>query len=501
MKLHIVVPLVIFLVPLTAATAPLPPSKSGVWMGRIDENGSMQFREIDAPGTVRGVFPTVAGGYAMVGIRDNRTGAWVRTIGGHNQSADPVLFAPAARSIDVTTQGDDGVMFLAGEAEAASQDTVWAAALKPNGEPIFQRVYPEPAYVFTDAVAGRSGYTVVGYQHHDGQPAGGLFLRVSRAGDLKRRRVIGGNGDKLASIFDAADGYWVTGSRPSTGSSSWVLRLNATGNVLWRGLYGAEETHRLESTVVHDTAENSIILLEMPAEGMISVEKREADAELAYRSQVYSAPPDGEVAAQDITETGDGFRILLTNTTRQTGQGLREERTDYMLFSVAERRSTAADPATSLLTVFDWPDAVHNVLSQGNASVVIGMNHSDPLLGPGTTTLQLQRIGEKGATLDAYRVESQSLVKRINALPPPDRVRSYESFTISPIRVLPTGDGYTVFGRYSITYNAVDRKEQTGSSGEERQSPGTKEEGVLDLLVDWLQSIVSSVSGVVSRFR
>jgi hypothetical protein len=212
---------------------------------KLNGNGdSVWAKEYDVlnPGAVR---QTSDGGYVIVGgsddvflIKTNAIGdtVWTKAYGNNAQDA----------GTDVQ-QTIDGGYIIAGYTEDVSSDTN-AYVIKTNsaGDTLWTRIIGGIAGDAANSLqqTADGGYIITGYTRSFG--AGGndlLLIKLDTNGIIQWTKTYGGPGDDAGeSVRQVIDGgYIVTGYTKSFGTGykdTYLIRTNATGNVLWAKTFG-----------------------------------------------------------------------------------------------------------------------------------------------------------------------------------------------------------------------------------------------------------------------
>lgn len=171
----------------------------------------------------------------------------------------------------------NGKIFAAGFANSTDGDIppsqmnydVWLLALDANGNKIFSKVYGgsqnDVAYSMTLGTDGT--FTLAGYTtSNDGNVSGAKgsqdywVLNVDQQGTLQWQKVLGGSDAEYAnSVITASDGTYVVGgiSYSSDGDVSaakgdgdyWVVKLSATGSVIWKNNFGGSANDHLRCLI------------------------------------------------------------------------------------------------------------------------------------------------------------------------------------------------------------------------------------------------------------
>lgn len=211
-------------------------------------------------------------------VKLNSTGAivWQKTMGG--SSGD------YAYSITSTS---DGGYILAGV--TASNDgevtgnhgdfDIWVVKINGMGNIIWQKTYGGGGADWGNKIISTSdgGYLVVGNTNSiNGDVSGahgqndGWVIKLNSTGDIMWQKLLGGSlndfFNKVASTSDG--GYIVTGSTYSNDGDvsgnhgdrdGWVIKLNSTGNIVWKKLYGGTAFDDLGSIIA--TPEGNYIIV------------------------------------------------------------------------------------------------------------------------------------------------------------------------------------------------------------------------------------------------
>jgi len=242
-------------------------SLSDVWVFKLDGLGKVVWQRTyggvggDRANSVR---QTADGGYIVVGftgaagvagtldawvlkLDPNGNVAWQKTYGG---PGDDVL-----SSVEPT--GDGGYVLAGGTYLTAGFANAWVLKLDASGNVIWQKTYGGP---YNDGANSAhptpdGGYIVGGSTWSFGAGrADAWVLKLDGDGNVVWQKTYGGAGDETALSVKptAGGGYIVAGNTNSFGSGStdaWVLKLDASGNVIWQRAYG-DATSEWASSVV-----------------------------------------------------------------------------------------------------------------------------------------------------------------------------------------------------------------------------------------------------------
>lgn len=211
-------------------------------------------------------------------VKLNSTGAivWQKTMGG--SSGD------YAYSITSTS---DGGYILAGTTRSNDGDVtgnhgdvdIWVVKINGTGNIVWQKTYGGSGTDWGNKIISTSdgGYVVIGYTNsNDGDVSGnhgqndGWVIKLNSTGGIMWQKLLGGSlTDLLNSVTTTSDGgYIVTGSTYSNDGDvsgnhgdrdGWVIKLNSTGNIVWKKLYGGTALDDLGSIIA--TSDGNYIIV------------------------------------------------------------------------------------------------------------------------------------------------------------------------------------------------------------------------------------------------
>ncbi|MDI6755314.1 MAG: hypothetical protein QME78_13085 [Thermodesulfobacteriota bacterium] len=223
----------VWILKLDASGNPLPwwPKMYG---GTNDDTAYSIQQTSDGGFIVAGETYSYGDGYADVWILKldvNGTVLWQNTFGGTNYDR--------AYSIEQTTDG----YIVAGETSSsgAGSADVWVLKLDVNGAPqtgwpkTYGGVYRDAAYSIRQTSDG--GFIIAGETSSSGAGNADFWiLKLNASGDIVWQKTYGGSGDDIArSIQQTSDGgFIVAGETYSSGAGSsdfWVLKIDGNGNV------------------------------------------------------------------------------------------------------------------------------------------------------------------------------------------------------------------------------------------------------------------------------
>ena len=144
---------------------------------------------------------------------------------------------------------------------------IWVLKLDASGNVLWQKAYggtgTDVAYSIRETSDG--GFIVAGgaYMFGDGGHSDIWVLKLDASGNVLWQKGYGGMYSDIAySIRETSDsGFIVAGSTPSFGAGGadiWVLKLDASGNVLWQKAYGGTGTDVAYS--IRETSDGGFIV-------------------------------------------------------------------------------------------------------------------------------------------------------------------------------------------------------------------------------------------------
>lgn len=240
-----------------------------------------------------------------------------------------------ARSIQLTPDGGyliAGTSRRGRTPQDWSVDRAMVAKLDSAGAIVWQRIYAEEGYVLSSLeVTADGGFIAVGYQPIavSGR-TNGMVLKVDSAGATTWRKKLGdpiGEYSYVNAVRQTADGGYVvaaTLSAPGTeGWDAWVLKLDRAGDVIWQKTYGGPGQDWVAdmqtttdggfvlggSTDSYGSGANDFWILKLDASGTIVWQK------------TYGGPRDDGVASIRLAADG-GY--IVAGSTNSFGAGGRD---------------------------------------------------------------------------------------------------------------------------------------------------------------------------------
>jgi len=247
---------------------------------------------------------------------------WAQTYGG--TGAD---FATAALATP------DGGYVVAGYTNSFSPGTIaaWLLKLDANGEVVWQKIYSGPYFgIYPNSVelAADGGYIVAADLWATGGEANVWVAKLDANGNLAWQKSYGGNAVDISrnAIATADGGYAIAASTGSFALGSfdvWVLKLDSAGNIVWQKAYGGYADD--QAGVIRATRDGGYVIAgyagAFPAPGRKSAWLLRIDASGNVLWHNAYAGALGDTVAQDVRPTPDGGYIVA-GYRYSTGPGL-----------------------------------------------------------------------------------------------------------------------------------------------------------------------------------
>jgi uncharacterized delta-60 repeat protein len=229
-----------------------------IWILKLKSNGDIDWQKNyrgAGSSSAHCIRQTSDGGYIMAGetlvggnadvfvlkldANGNPQAGWPKTYGGTSRDA--------ANSIQQTS---DGGYIVAGETVSygAGNEDFWILKLAANGNVEWQKTYGGGGYDIARAIQQTldGGYIVAGETSSSGAGSADVWvLKLDTNGNLQTGwpKTYGGTSrDAVNSIQQTSDGgFIVAGETSSSGAGYadfWILKLNASGDLVWQKTYG-----------------------------------------------------------------------------------------------------------------------------------------------------------------------------------------------------------------------------------------------------------------------
>jgi hypothetical protein len=238
--------------------------------------------------------------------------AWQKTYDGSSTDL--------ANSIQQTL---DGGYILAGYTYSfGAGGDMWVLKLDASGNAVWQKTYGGSDFDMANSIQQTSdgGYILGGNTYSFGAgDRDAWVLKLDASGNAAWQKTYGGSDwDSAYSIQQTSDGGYIlagyTGSFGAGNGDTWVLKLDASGNVAWQKTYGDSEIDRAKS--IQQTSEGGYILAgETESFGAVYsdawVLKLDASGNVAWQKTYGGSDYDW---ANSIQQTSDGGYILAGET-------------------------------------------------------------------------------------------------------------------------------------------------------------------------------------------
>lgn len=274
----------------------------------------------------------------LTGYATAQCGSWSLLLGGNSSDS--------GASVQQTA---DGGFIVAGNTSSfgTTEQDAWVLKLNAAGEVVWQKTYGGEGYDSVSAIqqTADGGYIVAGYTNSYGANTNGdaWVLKLDASGEVVWQKTYGGEGyDSANAIQQTADGgYIVAGFTNSFGESgdAWVLKLNASGNVVWQKTYGGT-TDSDEAVAIQQTADGGYIvagttycfgvgnsdalIVKLSANGAIEWQKTYGGTGLESASAIQQTADLGYIVAGVTTSFGagglDGWLLKLAENGTESWQ-------------------------------------------------------------------------------------------------------------------------------------------------------------------------------------
>ena len=387
------------------------------WVIKLDANGEVSWQKT-FDGMIGGaVHPTADGGFIVGGevFSTARVGStlllkldaggnviWQRTYSdsdaNFNYTLEPTL---------------DGGYIATGGRRGQGLSTIWVIKLSASADVAWQKKYVSTSEGEDDAITAArptsdGGYILAGGTTSFGEGNGDAWLmRLSASGEVIWQKTYGGRfGDSFVWMQSTLDsGYIVAGSTTALGprKKAWVLRLDADGNVIWQKAYGIDG---LDAGVgsIRETPDGGFVM----AGGMYSLEggvstawvlKLDTSGEIVWQ-RGYGI--DGPLSTGLVLVTPDGGYIVAGSSSLKDAWLLKLDANGAIPGCGMLRASNATANNTSATIGYSTAS-----LSAGNASpTIVAVSPRDSTVtaatpcyyaGPGASVVEFYH-----AALDHY---------------------------------------------------------------------------------------------------
>lgn len=141
-------------------------------------------------------------------------------------------------------ENNDGTYFVAGYTSNTEGDQFfdfWALKLDHNGNILWSKTYggSYEDIVFSAVALSDGGYAIGGYAYSENAYHGAWVVRIDASGNLLwERKYNKSNYCHLQSLLPTPDGGLLLYAYDSEAADIWIIKTDAFGNVVWDKLYG-----------------------------------------------------------------------------------------------------------------------------------------------------------------------------------------------------------------------------------------------------------------------
>jgi hypothetical protein len=232
----------------------------------------------------------------------------------------------------------EGGYIVTGRVESCGLDSVWILKLDDTGNVVWQKSYGGGEGRSIQRTAN-GGYVVTGNTFSATTPRDLLVLRLDSLGNIVWQKAYSGTYNGNPNVFEKGysiqqtmdGGYVVSGYTRavsvtgSSGSDAWVLRLDASGEIIWQKAYGDYRDGRDEAAVsVRQTGNGDYIvagyglwtgnvdywLFRLDASGKLSWQKAYGDHGHNYATSLQLTADDGYILAGNNEGASGGTTVI-----------------------------------------------------------------------------------------------------------------------------------------------------------------------------------------------
>jgi len=141
-------------------------------------------------------------------------------------------------------ENNDGTYLVAGYTSNTEDDQFfdfWALKLDNNGNILWSKTYggSYEDIVFSAVALSDGGYAIGGYAYSENYYHGAWVIRIDASGNLLwEKKYNKSNWCHLQSLLPTPDGGFLIYAYDSEAADIWIIKTDALGNVVWDKLYG-----------------------------------------------------------------------------------------------------------------------------------------------------------------------------------------------------------------------------------------------------------------------
>ncbi len=303
------------------------------WVLKLDGSGTIQWQKIFADSSesiANAVRQTRDGGFIIGGYAGAALNAWVVKLdaGGNVQWQKTYGGSGVDEISSLQQTSDDGYIFTGYTSSfGAGNVDAFLVKIDASGNVLWQKTYGGPNYDFAYSVqqTAEGGYIVAGSTASFGAGNHDVWvMKLDASGSIVWNKTYGGSADDIAnSVQQTSDGgYIVAGQTSSFGkgmADAWVLKLDSAGNVVWEKTYGG--TSPDYAYAVQHTADGGYVIAgrtESFGSGGMDAWIMKLDSNGAITLCANIGTSHATITAPSVTATDAAATIQDASTTSQT---------------------------------------------------------------------------------------------------------------------------------------------------------------------------------------
>jgi len=300
------------------STASFRGGEMDAWVLKLDGNGNVVWQWTlggTGPNWANAVQPTMDGGYIVAGATSFPGGygrTWVLKLDASGIVAWQRQYDNGSPAVSVKQSADGGYVVVASNSLDYSRTAsdFWLLKLDASGNVIWEKTYariaddsqsflsdrPTELHLMTDG-----GFLVAGITSPPGEPVGwsGWILRLDASGDVLWSKSYPGS---IASVQPIGDGHFVVAGAVQSPTdvyknNPWVMKMDSGGNVVWQKTI-PDEGGRGEFSAVQPTADGGYVVVgstDLNEDGVTSARVLKLDSDgasaVCANLALYDRPP------------------------------------------------------------------------------------------------------------------------------------------------------------------------------------------------------------------
>jgi len=224
---------------------------SNVWVVKLGSMGDVQWQKTyggtgGSGETAYAVQPTLDGGYVVAGYADagSQNDVWVLKL----DSLGSVLWqkkygGPASDwGYAIAQTSDGGYVVGSYTGSSAGGLDLWVLRLDPYGNVLWQKAVGSTSHEWLLGAGGMTldpdgGIVLAGRVDQGSNGPVGLVVRLDASGNIVWSRTFGTGNVWTRSVLQTADGGYLAAGNAGSTSKLLVMRLDGTGSILWQKTY------------------------------------------------------------------------------------------------------------------------------------------------------------------------------------------------------------------------------------------------------------------------